>query len=214
MRSFYPQKKESATLTVHTRSGDGKKGAVVLAPRDDNRGVVVQMNEFPREGKYRLRIKAASLPPSGREKPGDHRPARMTVRMGARTKGSSGAEVVIADIDVDAPINKPRYYFFEDYFLNRDVPLRNIEYGRHIRLVIQNARPRPPKNKSGKREDPPGEPAYSSLVIYEIEFDGPYLQSWPPPHHLSIMGDAEEETGRAGEPDKAVRLTGVSKTVR
>ena len=171
-----------------------REDAVVLAPRDDNRGAVLHMNEFPREGKYRLRIKAACLPPRGREKPGDHRPARMTLLLGARTKGSSGAEVVIAEVDVDAPVSDPREFVLEDYFLNRDVPLRNIEYGKHIRLVLQNPRPRPPKNKAGKREDPPGEPAYSSLVIYEIEFEGPYLESWPPAHHVAIMGDGNEES--------------------
>ena len=169
--------------------------AFILSPHDDKRAsAVLQMDEYPRQGKYRLRISAARQPPAGREKPGDHRPARMKILMGARTKGSSGAEVVIGDIDVHASADQPRDYIFEDYFVNRDVPLRNIEYAKHLRIVLQNPRPRPPKNKSGKREFPPDEPAYSDLVIYELEFEGPHLESWPPSQHIAIMGDGNEET--------------------
>ncbi len=169
--------------------------AIVLSPNsNDRKFAVLQLQEFPRQGKYRIRIKAASLPPVGREKPSDHRPARLRIKLGARTKGSSGAEVPIADIDVDAPVGKPRDFVFENYFENKNVPLRNILYAKHIRVVLENPAPKPPKNKHGKREFPPGEPAYSSLLVYELEFEGPMIESWPPAHYTAIMGTATDET--------------------
>ena len=154
---------------------------------------LVRLNEFPREGEVAVRVTAGASAPEDAPYP------RMRVTMGVRADVRA-PEMTLAEIDVTASEDEPDTYEFRGRIEDFPLPGHNPKYP-GLQITVYNVRPdgSTANSKGNKSKDKGDGP---SIAITSVEFEGPILESWPPPHHQRIMrssSDVNDEAERVRE---------------
>ncbi len=132
-----------------------------------------QMKENPTGEKYHRQQFEHDLEHFASDRMYDYGPPRLKL---IQTLG--GQPKVVAEFDVDAPLEKPREYEIRSRFTTEQAGI-TIEYAYAIPKVLENfwfqghdvfARP--------------------ELYVDWFELEGPLLETWPPPSHTRLLGDA------------------------
>ena len=146
---------------------------------------LARMENFPREGEVAVRVTAAAITAQ------DTPPPRMRVTMGVRAD-TRAPEMTLAEIDVTATEDDPQTYEFRGRIEDFPLPGHNPKFP-GLQITIYNT---PPDGSKGKKEDQP------QIVVKSVEFEGPILESWPPPSHQRLLpttNASQNETERAQE---------------
>lgn len=145
---------------------------------------LMRMQEFPREGEVRVRVHAYGVVLDGAAYP------RMRVAMGVRADVRA-PEKTLAEVDVTGTQDAPQTFEFRGRIEEFPLPGHNPKYpGLQITLYNSSAGAKPASTKekgkkdSKEKEHDPNEPL---VVIGSVEFEGPILDSWPPPSHTRIF---------------------------
>ena len=152
---------------------------------------LVRMNEFPREGEIAVRVTAGATAPEDAPYP------RMRVTVGVRADVRA-PEMTLAEVDIDADVNEPKTYEFRGRIEDFPLPGHNPKYP-GLQITVYNV---PPdgilrdgkKNKGGEKGSEP------RIAVTSVEFEGPILESWPPPSHqrlLPTFSDTTDDSERA-----------------
>jgi hypothetical protein len=139
-----------------------------------NEQFVVNLNEFPRQGQFRIRVWARAEMPKGAGYP------RMQVSIGLKSDTKSPEEAV-SQLDITATDKAEAYDFFgriEDFPL----PGHNPKFPGMLLLVrnVYTVQNRKAKKVKGKSSNP-------VIHVASIEFEGPLLDNWPPTSHTRIL---------------------------
>ena len=140
---------------------------------------LARMNEFPREGEVLVRVRA------GAEFPNDAPYPQMRVALGVRADVLA-PEKTLAEVDVTAAPDEPQTFEFRGRIEDFPLPGHNPKYP-GLQITIYNGTDAKASNKKNEKPDP-SEPV---IVIESVEFEGPLLESWPPPGHAKIFFASE-----------------------
>ncbi len=173
---------------------------------------LVRMDEFPREGQVRIRVRASAVAATGEAYP------RMRIAMGLRADVKA-PEKNVAVVDVTNDEDNPQTYEFIARIEDFPLPGKNPKFP-GLQITIYNGletdkpgkkikqpklkQPLKQERKKGKKSNSAKEPANrvavdsvngeSVIVIESVEFEGPVLTSWPPASHSQIFFDTRSST--------------------
>ncbi len=172
-----------------------KKSKVSNRLEHDTR-FLLKLDEFPREGTFRVRVKARSEVPDGTPTP------RLNVSVGVRADVQAPKRT-LAEIEVPAS-DESQVFEFVGRMEEFPQPGHNPKFpGLLVTLESPNA-PKPAKPKKGKKDEPretEPPPALPVIVVESVEFTGPLFDAWPPTSHTRILFDdptrASDETAYA-----------------
>ncbi|MGY8767131.1 MAG: DUF1592 domain-containing protein [Pirellulales bacterium] len=164
---------------------------------DSSAKFVMQLDEFPREGEVRIRVRAHAEVPVGDGFP------RMQVGIGLVSDVFSPEESLKQIFDVTAGSDDPQVYDFFGRIEDFPLPGKNPKFP-GIKVKVRNIYKEPgtavkvkpvKKDKKDKSKDevssePPMPLTEPVIVIESVEFEGPYLKSWPPVAHRNILFDS------------------------
>ncbi|MEK6234660.1 MAG: DUF1587 domain-containing protein, partial [Planctomycetales bacterium] len=160
---------------------------------------LVKVNEFPREGDIVVRVLAGADVPEGAPHP------RMKVSLGVRSD-TVAPEAVLGEADVVASADDPQVIEFRGRIENFPLPGHNPKFPgllvtvRNVSLADSQGKPKKqPKPKKGEKPQKGEEPKDErpAIVVKSLEFEGPVLESWPPPSHARIFQASEHENDEA-----------------
>lgn len=132
-----------------------------------------QMKENPKGEKYHREQMERDLKHFAADRMYDYGPPRLKL-----IQSLGGQPKVLAEFDVDAPFNKPREYEVRARFTTEQAGL-TIEYAYAIPRVLENF--------WFQSHDSFARP---ELYVDWFELEGPIHESWPPPSHRRLLGDA------------------------
>lgn len=148
-----------------------------------------RLEEFPREGEFLIRVKAAARSVEDQPYP------RLSVGIGVRADVLSPMKRV-GEVDVVASLEEPQVYEFRGRIEDYPLPGKNPKYpGMLIRLThLGDPPPVPKKNKNQKKnqknqkpEPPMDDPTQPLIVVDSLDFEGPVFDAWPPSSHTRIL---------------------------
>ena len=148
-------------------------------------------NSFPTEGWLRVAITAGGDVPEGADPPSLQVMLNYDVLHG-KTLNDLGTQRITASRD------GPRVYEFIVRLENLNLPSQNNEKGPPY-FEIYNPRwksaldARGIKNR-GKGRLVPDDGPQSTAFIEKVEVNWPYIPSWPPKHHSTVVGDESTES--------------------
>lgn len=166
---------------------------------------VLDIPSFPRRGEFRLLVRAAAVRPPGHAMP------RLRVSLGNVPGIIHVPRKLVGEVDVTATAKLPQTFAFhgriEDYPQPGDREFgANVDFdgmialfdfldadGEELRYQDRTySDPPAPKKAKGKTPAPrarevPSQGPRLDLVIESVEFEVPYLRSWPPPSHQRLM---------------------------
>jgi hypothetical protein len=148
---------------------------------------LARMDEFPREGEFLIRVRAAARVPDGLAYP------RLSVAIGVRADVLAPMQTV-GDTDVNAPMDTPVVYEFRGRIEDFPLPGKNPKFpGMMITLTHQGEAPPAPKQVKGKKNKkkdpapPPEDPTKPLIVVESVDFEGPVFDAWPPSSHTQLL---------------------------
>ncbi len=153
---------------------------------------LVRMEQFPRQGEVLVRVRASGVAP-------DHAPLpRMRVAMGVRADVRA-PEKTLGEVDVPtgdvSTGDEPVTFEFRARIEEFPLPGHNPKYP-GLQITVYNSgdggdeKPKgkkKKKNKKNAKKDSPADPNEPLIVVESVEFEGPLLESWPPPSHTRIL---------------------------
>ncbi|MEO1996525.1 MAG: DUF1592 domain-containing protein, partial [Planctomycetaceae bacterium] len=152
---------------------------------------LMRLQEFPREGEVRIRVRASAVVPESSGVP------HMRVTMGVRADVRA-PEQTLGEADVRQ--TTPQTFTFRGRIEQFPLPGHNPKYP-GLQITIYNAYEdgKPAKQKKGRKKDQttvPVDPTDPLIVIHSVDFDGPVHAEWPPRSHTRIFlpplpGEAE-----------------------
>ena len=157
---------------------------------------LAKFDEFPREGKFRVKLHVVTKVPNGAGLP------RLRVTLGVRADVRAPSETLtVADVKSGQQVLE-----FTGRMENFPLPGHNPKYpGLLVRLTneyddgsgfITRKLPKRKKPKKGQPSEPlPVDPREKSQPVVEVkavEFEGPLFKSWPPRSHVALIGEAGE----------------------
>jgi len=186
---------------------------------------VLDIKQFPREGAFRLRVRAHAVVPDGEDFP------RLRVSLGNVPGIIHVPRKLVGEADVTGGPNAAQTFEFrgriEDFPQPGDREFGNVAFKGMIALIdyldadgnelryadrtYSNPPPKPNDKKPKKAPPPNGRPAPEGdaprydIVIESVEFESPFVESWPPPSHSRLLTHSDEATA---EPDRAREIVG------
>lgn len=145
----------------------------------------VRLLEYPREGSVMVRVEAAAVIPEGAGYP------RLKVSCGMKSDVLT-AEEELGAVDVRASIDQPQVYRFKARIERFPLPGHNPKFPGVI-ITLRNDYPQNKNLKTEKRgktkpqDSSTSETAFPLIVIKSVEFEGPFIETWPPKHHTNIL---------------------------
>lgn len=189
---------------------------------------ILGIDKFPRRGEFQIRIRAGAFIPDGYDYP------RLRLSLGCLPGIIHVPRKVVGEVDVKATADDPETFTFrgrlEDYPQPGDVPFGNVDFdgmialidfldadGEELRYPDQTYAVPPPKKKPAKKTKAAAQPAMLSpkppplpedprlnIVIESVEFEAPFITTWPPRSHSRILSVAGTGTsGTAEDVDRA-----------
>ncbi len=173
--------------------------------------------ETPRTGRYRISFVA------GGESDIEGNPPRIQVWFGFQSTMSLLVREMIAEVTIDAPLDKPKEYvvygFLEDCPLPRDADAASAEVnkakkatGKKPMVYLMHAydveQTKSQANaKAGAAKKAPMKPDVTpehkhTILLQSFDFQAPYFDSWPPKSRTAVLGasaDVANPAARARE---------------
>ena len=181
---------------------------------------LVDIKEFPRRGRFTIRIRAGAIVPPGHDYP------RMRLSLGSVPGIIHVPRKLIAEVDVTATVDEPATYTFtgrmEDFPQPGDTPFGNVAFNGMVALIdfvdadgkelhykdrkYPQPPPQPKKKGKGNQKDkpepepeepPPAKqaktpnPERPDIFIEQVEFESLVFDSWPPASHTQILFASE-----------------------
>lgn len=185
----------------HVASGPGVKvlEGVKLPP-----GAFDQFHfETPRTGRYRISFVA------GGESDLEGNPPRLQVWFGFQSTASLLVREMIAEVTIDAPLDKPKEYvvygYLEDCPLPRDAdaasavmpkgkkatnkqPMVYLMHAYDAEHAKAQVNPKAQKKANAKPDNTPEH--QHTILLKSFDFQAPYFEAWPPKSRTAVLGVA------------------------
>ena len=185
------ERPEVYTRQATTSDKGGKKAGKASDRLVTNEEFFVRLDDYPREGRFRIRVHVRAETPEGAGMP------RMQVSIGLRSDTISPEETV-AEVDVTASKDKAEAYDFVGRIEEYPLPGHNPKFPGlllHVRNVYAGQAIK--KSKPKKNDPQPETPTLPAIIVDSLEFEGPLIDSWPPESHTRILFEkdpADSET--------------------
>lgn len=148
---------------------------------------LMRMLEFPREGEVVVRVRASAAVAEDAPFP------RMRIAMGLRADVKA-PEKTLAEVDVTATESEPGVFEFHARIEQFPLPGHNPKYP-GFQITVYHGKPsaaKPKKNNKQNKNDVEAiDLRQPAIIVHSIEFEGPTLESWPPPSHRRILFPAK-----------------------
>lgn len=163
---------------------------------------LARIMDFPREGEVVIRVRASTNAAADAPYP------QMRVTMGVRAD-TQAAEKTLAEVDVTASRDAPQTFEFRGRIEDFPLPGHNPKFpGLQISIYNTLANAADKGSKRNKKRSPSlaGDEDTPALIrIESVEFEGPFLTSWPPPSHMQIFQAADEDPSETEHARKVLR---------
>jgi mono/diheme cytochrome c family protein len=179
------RKKKKGETAPPPRKEDPVEGGILLTGA---RALTYHFKDLPLDGPMRIRILAGAATSS------DLLP-RLKLDLGYDGGNSARPTKTVAEFDVDATQNKPRWYEF--HIRAEEFPLKTLNPSKQQFLSIQNAFDAGTAKISAS--DIP------KLFVDRVEIVSPYYAAWPPKTRTRIVGAGKSSDAKSSRDEASAR---------